>query len=188
MRIFVLTVRNWPSSPASLPGGSQFRYFVSVSRATSSASTHSLREQNRRNSKTPVITWFADFSNRNRGGAATRGLSGGSGSSTSHRRNRARSKSVICFQSSPRAEHQVSSSAARMLYAFSVLNDRPMSRNEAANRHASWWSPYDSSTTTHNRRPSTGDSAHAARKFMTPMTDRQHVPHNQQISHSHTNR
>jgi hypothetical protein len=138
LRIFVLTVRNWPSSPASLPGGSQLRYFVSDSRPTSSASTHSLREQNRKNSQTPVITAFADFSIRKRGGDDTRGLRGGSGSSTSQRRNRARSSSVICFQSRPRSEHQVSSRAERMPYAFSVLNDRPMSRNEARNRQDSW--------------------------------------------------
>lgn len=87
---------------------------------------------------TPVITAFADFSIRKRGGDDTRGLRGGSGSSTSQRRNRARSSSVIRFQSMPRSEHQVSSRAEQMPYAFSVLNDRPMSRNEARNRQDSW--------------------------------------------------
>ncbi|MGR4880380.1 hypothetical protein ACIPUC_13200 [Streptomyces sp. LARHCF249] len=96
-----------------------------------------MREQNRRNSQTPVITAFADFSVRNCGGEATRVLRGGSGSSTSHRRNRARSRSVTRCQSGPRPEHQVSSSAARMPYAFSVLNDLPMSRKAAGNRRAS---------------------------------------------------
>ncbi|MCP9994372.1 hypothetical protein [Streptomyces albogriseolus] len=97
-----------------------------------------MHEQNRKNSQTPITTAFADFSIRKRGGDDRRGLRGGSGSSTSQRRNQARSRSVIDFQSRPRSEHQVSSSADRMPYAFSVLNDRPMSRNEARNRQDSW--------------------------------------------------
>jgi hypothetical protein len=99
------TVRNWPDSPTSNPGGVNRSHRGCDNRSATTASINPVRAQNRSSSHTAVRTALTVDPDRVRPVRA--------GVTSSQCLNRASSASSTCRQSTPRPAHQPRNSAAR---------------------------------------------------------------------------